>query len=268
MKCSLKNVGLHYKTATMLTTNTIKFIKSLQQKKFRKESGLFVAEGHRLVSDLIHSSITIDAVYHTQEWEDAGDINSNYHLVSAKEMARISGLTTPSSVLGLFKIPSNEVSLERLSEELTLVLDDIQDPGNLGTIIRLADWFGIKSVICSHGTADAFSPKVIQATMGAIARINLSYFDIVDLTSRAKNQGMDVFGTFLDGDNIYTSKLQLKGLVVMGNEGNGISPEVAKHITKRITIPSFVAKGVTSESLNVAMATAIVCSEFKRRTIH
>ena len=250
----------------MLTANTIKFIKSLQQKKYRKELGLFFAEGPRLVSDLLHSNIEVDSIYHTQEWQVTPEIETNYHQISAKEMDRISGQTTPTPVIGLFKIPSAKLSIDTIKDGLSIVLDDIQDPGNLGTIIRLADWFGIRNVICSPGTADAFSPKVVQATMGAIARVNVFYQDVVSLTASAKKLGMAVYGTFLEGENIYTSNLDQKGLIVLGNEGNGISYNVEMSVTQRLTIPSFAADGVTSESLNVAMATAIVCSEFKRRT--
>ncbi|PKP35559.1 MAG: RNA methyltransferase [Bacteroidetes bacterium HGW-Bacteroidetes-15] len=252
----------------MISSNTIKFIKLLQQKKFRKESGLFVAEGHRLVIDLLNSDLKIDSIYSVGDWGLENNIfNVNHEQISEREMSRISGLTTPSQVLALVKIPSLQINIENVKDSLTLALDDIQDPGNLGTIIRLSDWFGIETVFCSSGTTDAYSPKVVQATMGAIARVRIVYSDIKMLISNANQQSIPVYGTFLNGENIYSSQLTGNGIVVMGNEGNGISDEIGKLIPNRLTIPSFAEKGNGSESLNVAMATAIVCSEFKRRAI-
>lgn len=252
----------------MLTANTIKLIKSLQQKKFRNQEGRFVAEGQRLVSDLLQSTLSIDQVYYTTEWENNSQIVDNrFHPISAKDMARISGLKTPTSVLAVAKIPENSLEINQIKNSLTLALDNIQDPGNLGTIIRLADWFGIRTIVCSAETADAFSPKVVQATMGAIARVKVIYVDLIPFLNDASAQKIPVFGTFLNGDNIYSAQLPKNGIVVLGNEGNGISDEVSKRITQRITIPSFTEFGPTSESLNVAMATAIVCSEFRRRTM-
>lgn len=250
----------------MLSSNSIKFIKSLQQKKFRKEYGLFVAEGHRLVTDILGSNLTIETVYYLSDWNsEYPTSNANFEQISAKEMARISGLTSPSPVLALVKVPYQNIDMQGLDKSLTLALDDIQDPGNLGTIIRLADWFGIKTIICSHGTAEAFAPKVVQATMGAIARVQIIYSDTSSLLEKANQNKIPVYGTFLNGENIYTSKLTPNGIVVLGNEGKGISDEIGKFISKKITIPSFASSNGGSESLNVAMATAIVCSEFKRR---
>lgn len=250
----------------MLSTNSIKYIKSLQQKKYRKEFGLFVAEGPRLVNDILESELTVDSVFHTEEWVPNRKFDGiKLEMVSEKEMARISGLTTHSSIIALVKIPNYKSNYENLENSFSLALDDIQDPGNLGTIIRLADWFGIESIFCSLSTADAFSPKVIQSTMGAIARVKIVYTHLNDLLTYANGKKVHIYGAFLEGESIYTSTLEKNAIVVMGNEGNGISDSVGKLIPNRITIPSFANTGKGSESLNVAMATAVVCSEFKRR---
>ena len=250
----------------MLTANDIKHIKSLQQRKFRKEYGLFVAEGSKLIEDLLCSNIEINAVYHTTKWSSYQTCkNIPFTQISEKEMGRISNLSTPPEVIALGYIPIKEVDIGLLKTSLTLVLDTVQDPGNLGTIIRLADWFGITNIICSPTSADAFAPKVIQATMGAIARVNVYYANLEDVILKATSLGIQSYGTFLDGNNIYSSNLSPEGIIVMGNEGNGISHGVEKLISHRLTIPNFSKGNETSESLNVAMATAIVCSEFKRR---
>jgi TrmH family RNA methyltransferase len=250
----------------MLTANTIKFLKSLQQKKFRKEYGLFVAEGAKLVSDLVQSHFEIDTIYHTSEWViESTSKKLNYELISNKEMLRISGLATPSPVLATLKTPNEGLSIKSIDKTLSIALDDIQDPGNLGTIIRLSDWFGIESIICSMDTVDAFSPKVVQASMGAISRVKVVYVDLSSFLANAKKAGIPIYGTFLNGEDIYNTDLSKSGIVVMGNEGNGISREIEILITQRVTIPSFAFTGAGSESLNVAMSTAIICSEFKRR---
>jgi TrmH family RNA methyltransferase len=251
----------------MLTANTIKFIKSLQNKKYRKEHGLFIAEGPKLVEDLIESDLSIDTIYYTTNWDNPISARGmKFELISQKDMYRISGLTSPSSVLATIKIPQANFLFSDFSKTIGIALDDIQDPGNLGTIIRLADWFGVEYIFCSKGTVDAFSPKVVQATMGAISRVKLVYVDLVNFLEDTRKNNIPIFGTFLDGEDIYNTDLPLNGIVVMGNEGSGISKSVERLITSRLTIPSFASKGMGSESLNVAMATAIICSEFKRRT--
>lgn len=203
----------------------------------------------------------------TPEW-----LNSNTHIsadeiitVEKDELSRASLLKTPQDVLAVFETPVYQLSEDKPRKELCLALDDVQDPGNLGTIIRVADWFGIKNIYCSNGTADAFSPKTVQATMGALARVKLHYCDLKELISKLDD--VPVFGTFLDGKNIYENELSANGLIVMGNEGNGISREVSELINRRILIPNYPQGNETSESLNVAIATAIVCSEFRRRQI-
>lgn len=250
----------------MLSKNKIKFIHSLELKKFRKENKVFLAEGNKLVSELApHFRCRI--LVATQDWLSANpNINSDETIcVEKNELSRVSLLKSPQDVLAVLEIPSYPISEECPNKELCLALDDVQDPGNLGTIIRIADWFGIHNIYCSHGTADAFSPKTVQATMGALARVKLHYCDIKELISNLKD--VPVFGTFLDGDNIYESGLSSNGLIVMGNEGNGISKEVSALINRRILIPNYPQGHETTDSLNVAVATAIVCSEFRRRQL-
>lgn len=235
-------------------------------KKNRKENGVFLAEGNKLVSEL-STHFKCKLLVATSQWLDSNrNINADETIaVEKEELSRASLLKTPQDVLAVFEMPRYEASDDDQKKELCLALDDIQDPGNLGTIIRIADWFGIKNIFCSHGTADAFSPKTVQATMGALARVKIHYCDIKALIS-----GLDdvpVFGTFLDGNNIYESELSANGLIVMGNEGNGISKEVSALINKRILIPNYPQGNETTDSLNVAIATAIVCSEFRRRQL-
>lgn len=250
----------------MISKNKIKFIRSLEQKKFRKENGVFLAEGNKLVSDL-SNFFNCKILVATQQWMDTNrDIIADEKIyVEKDELSRASLLKTPQDVLAVFEIPSYTLSTDCPKNELCLALDDVQDPGNLGTIIRIADWFGIKNIYCSHGTADAFSPKTVQATMGALARVKLHYCNIKELISSLND--VPVFGTFLDGDNIYNNTLSSNGLIVMGNEGNGISKEVSELISRRILIPNYPQGNETTDSLNVAVATAIVCSEFRRRQL-
>lgn len=250
----------------MISKNKIKFIRSLEQKKFRKENGVFLAEGNKLVSDL-SDFFKCKILVATQQWLDSNRniIADEKIYVEKDELSRVSLLKTPQDVLAVFEIPSYTLSMDCPRNELCLALDDVQDPGNLGTIIRIADWFGIKNIYCSHGTADAFSPKTVQATMGALARVKLHYCNIKELISSLND--VPVFGTFLDGDSIYNNTLSSNGLIVMGNEGNGISKEVAELINRRILIPNYPQGNETTDSLNVAVATAIVCSEFRRRQL-
>jgi TrmH family RNA methyltransferase len=183
--------------------------------------------------------------------------------VTQDELTRASLQKTPQEVLAVFEQPFYEMNSDVVSQSLCLALDDIQDPGNLGTIIRVADWFGIEHIFCSQGTVDVYNPKTIQATMGALARVKLHYCDLPSFIASLGD--VPVYGTFLDGDNMYEKKLTPHGLVVMGNEGNGVSDEVAKLVNERLYIPNYPPQRETSESLNVAMATGIICAEFRRR---
>lgn len=237
----------------MISKNQIKFVRQLEQKKYRKKEGLFVAEGPKVVGDLLRAGFKAHTIFATSEWESQGQ---TFQEVSDEELRRVSFLQHPQRVLALFLIPTESVPSV---SSLSLALDDVQDPGNLGTIIRIADWFGIDTIYCSENTADAWSPKVVQATMGSIARVNIIYTDLQELISKAQ---VPVYGTLLDGQDIYTQELSKEGIIVMGNEGNGISAPIRKLINRRLLIPQF-HEG--PESLNVAIATAITCSEFRRR---
>ena len=238
----------------MISKNQIKFVRQLEQKKYRKKEGLFVAEGPKVVGDLLRAGFNAKEIYATKEWNNNG---MHAQEVTDEELRKVSFLQHPQQVLALFEIPSAKLSSD---SALSLALDDVQDPGNLGTIIRIADWFGISTIYCSENTVDAWSPKVVQATMGSIARVNIVYTDLKELIQNAK---IPVYGTLLDGQNIYTQELSQDGIIVMGNEGNGISQTIRPLINRKLLIPQF-HEG--PESLNVAIATAITCSEFRRRS--
>ncbi len=250
----------------MLSKNQIKFVNSLKQKKFREEHDLFIAEGTKIVKELLRSEIKIKQVYATCDFFNKTKINNSIECVEVKanEIERITALTTPTEVIAICEIPAYELNTNDLKNKLTLILDDIKDPGNLGTIIRIADWFGIFNIICSNETADVYNPKVVQATMGSISRIKVHYLDLINFFEKmpTSNCQLPVFGALLEGENIYTKKLPVEGFIVIGNESKGISDQLLPFITDKISIPSFSAK---TESLNAAIATAIICSEFRRR---
>ena len=241
-----------------MTASEIKYIKSLSQKKFRDEYGVFVVEGEKLVSEALHSRFKVRDVYRT---EDVGEA----------AMARMSSLSSPSPVLATVERPADLASAVLPASGLFLALDGIRDPGNLGTILRVADWFGIDAVFASEDTVDVFNPKVVQATMGAIFRVKFHYTDIPALCQSALQAGGAVYGTFLDGENIYEKSLsngvERPSVIVIGNEANGISAATAACVSERLYIPSFPADDPGSESLNAAVATAITVAEFRRRTI-
>lgn len=238
----------------MLSKNTIKRITRLRQKKYRASEGLFIAEGIKVISDLLGSACELQELFSIEEGLFT---NEDAQVITMKELKKISFLTTPQKALAVFKIPRQEAPLDK---GLTLVLDNVRDPGNLGTIIRLCDWFGVQDLICSEETVDCYNPKVVQATMGSIARVNVHYIDIVSYLNQTERT---VYGTFMDGDDVYKSTLTNEAIVVMGNEGKGITDEVASAIKQRLSIPRF-GKIQETESLNVAMATSIFLSEFKR----
>lgn len=246
----------------MISKNQIKFIRSLELKKNRKRESLFVAEGPKVIEELLKLK-TPHTIIATKEWIDNNHKISNVIEVSERELESASLLKTPQQVLALFAIETTEQDLNIDNNKLYLALDGIQDPGNLGTIIRIADWFGIDTIYCSNETVDVYNPKVIQATMGSIARVKVVYTDLCSLISNLSDE-MPVYGTFLDGSDIYQNELTPNGIIVMGNEGKGITKELKSLITNKLLIPSF-SIGDTAESLNVAIATAITCSEFKRR---
>jgi TrmH family RNA methyltransferase len=251
----------------MLSKNKIKFIQSLDHKKQRTSTGLFLAEGNKLVADIL-PFYECKLVAATASWMACqGDIKAEELIAADKEeIKKASLLKNPQEVIAVFVQPAVRLDKQALSGELSLVLDGIQDPGNLGTIIRLANWFGIKNLICSPDTADVYNPKTVQASMGAIAQVNVFYESLPEFLDECT--GMPVYGTFLDGKPLYQEKLNPAGFIVMGNEGNGIRPEVEQRITHRLYIPPFPPGTVSTESLNVAVATAIVCSEFRRQQIY
>jgi rRNA methylases len=247
----------------MLSKNQIKFIQSLQQKKYRNESGCFIAEGNKLVTDLA-PAFECEWLIATDEWLSAhSDIKAGLTLAASKEeLAKAGGLTTPQDVIAIFKKPECAFSPSDLKGKLTLASDHIQDPGNLGTIIRLADWFGIEQIICSSDTVDLYNPKTVQSTMGALARVKVHYLPLAEVLRQTQ---IPVYGTFLDGEDMYKTDLAEEGIIIMGNEGSGISPEIEALVTKKLYIPNFPEGRDTSESLNVAIATSIICAELRRR---
>ncbi|MCD8030107.1 MAG: RNA methyltransferase [Bacteroides sp.] len=249
-----------------LSKNKIKYIRSLEGKKHRKEEGVFLAEGPKLVGELL-GHFPCRLLVATSEWLEASLVRTvavqEILVATREELSRASLLKTPQSVLALFEQPSLHVNAEIARRSLCLALDGVQDPGNLGTIVRLADWFGIEHIFCSLNTVDVYSPKTVQATMGGLARVKVGYTDLPALLDSL--EGIPVYGTFLDGGNMYDEALSETGLIVMGNEGNGISAEVAARINRRIYIPTFPADRLAAESLNVGVATAVVCAEFRRQ---
>lgn len=232
----------------MITSSQIKQIRSLREKKFRDESGLFVVEGEKMVNEALHSGFRVVEVLRSEEIGDSA-------------MARISQLSTPSAVLAIVEKPQE--SMVAPGEGLCLALDSVRDPGNFGTIIRIADWFGVSAVYASPDCVEMFNPKAIQASMGSVFRVRAVTADIPQICRLFKSMGRKVYGTFLDGENIYSGTLSGDGLIVMGNESEGISPAVSAEVDSRLLIPSFGSAG--AESLNVAAATAVTLSEFRRR---
>ena len=241
----------------MITRAEILDIKALTTKQGREDLGAFIAEGEKLVGEIRNSSLHIRRILQTKP------IFADGELISEKEMERISQLKSANSVLAVVELPKPKLSLANPAKNLVLCLDRIQNPGNLGTIIRLADWFGISDIVCSEDTADCFNPKVVQATMGAILRVRVHYTNLAEWLSSHK--GTTIYGTFLEGENIYNAQLEKSGVIVMGNEGQGISAEVAEKVSHKLLIPPYPADRCGSESLNVAVATAVICSEFRRR---
>lgn len=237
----------------VISKNRIKQIRSLETKKGREKEGLFVAEGPKIVGDLLSAGFFAEEI-----------------IDNVDDVRRVSLLKNPQGVVGVFRLPEYVLADGAISNavddsKLTLALDGVQDPGNVGTIIRIADWFGIEDIFCSRQTAECWNPKVIQATMGSIARVKIHYTNLNDVISSMPS-GFPVYGTLLDGDNIYDANLTTNGMIVMGNEGNGISMDIRKLINKPLLIPNYPRGRKTTDSLNVAIATAITCAEFRRRS--
>lgn len=253
----------------MISKSQISYIKSLHQKKFRKEYQQFIVEGDKLCDEFISSNYHVKQIYLLDTKREKYELlllklskKIEIVVVKADDMERISNLSTPSEVLLIVDFPKEDiqtqVTKEQLHNKLTLMLDGVKDPGNLGTIIRIADWFGIENIICSEDCVELYNPKVVQSTMGSILRVNLIYTDLKKYLGELNE--IEVFGALLEGENIYTMKSEWKGILLMGSESHGISKELLPLITKPITIPSFG----NAESLNVAIATGILCSEARR----
>jgi len=250
----------------MISKNKIKYIRSLELKKNRISERIFVAEGNKLVADML-PFYTCKLLLAKPNWmATQGDIPAEELLVAEEDdIRKASFLKNPQDVLALFHYPEWNLEEADPRKDLVLLLDGIQDPGNLGTIIRLADWFGIEHIVCSTDTADVFNPKTVQATMGALAHVKVHYTELAGYIRHWKGNSAPVYGTFLDGDNLYGRSLTKNGLLIMGNEGNGVRPEIASLADERLYIPNYPQGRETAESLNVAIATAILCSEFRRR---
>lgn len=235
-----------------LSSTQIKQIRSLTQKKFRDEAGLFVVEGEKMLSEALSSGFEAVCVYHREE-------------IGEGQMSRISSLDSPSPVLAVLKKAPQKETPKLKADGLYLALDSVRDPGNLGTIMRICDWFGVEGIFASEDTVDQYNPKVVQSSMGAVFRKTVVYCDLSAVCKRFRENNLDVHGTFLDGDDLYGSQIKPCGLLVMGNESIGISPQIKALCTSRLLIPSF-ACGVHAESLNVAIAAAVTISEFKRKS--
>jgi len=257
----------------VITKATIKRIRSLQHKKFRQENKLFIAEGEKIVNDLIIGEkntvpYEVHSIFHTNQWNPPVSIinkqHLNFELIQYSELKQISFLSSPNKVLALVRIPEIELDQKELSDDLSLVLDSIRDPGNLGTIIRIAHWYGIRNIICSRDSVDMYNPKTVQSTMGSIWSVKIFYRDlsafIPELLTEIK---APVYGTDIEGSNIYKLNLTNNGLILLGNESQGISEGLSSHIDVKLCIPS-LSPTFKPDSLNVAHAAAVICSEFRR----
>lgn len=244
----------------MISNSVIKQVKLLHQKKYREENRSFIAEGPKVVGELLRSKYKVKEIFAVKGYK-LSSLKIPLHEISESELSRISALTSPNQVLGVFEIPETKLNKESLKDKLILALDDIRDPGNLGTIIRIADWFGVETIICSENSVDLFNPKVVQATMGSIARVKV-YYEELEGVLKELGRSMPVYGSSMAGQNIYEQELSFNGVILIGNESQGVSENLLKLASQKIAIPRF-SEG--AESLNAAVATAIICSEFRRR---
>ena len=260
----------------MITKTQINHIKSLKDKKNRVQLSEFVIEGEKMFEEIYNSNFFIKELYFSKENISNDTFSKIKSLsqknicpineVSFKEMERVTNLKTATPILAIVETKKHIFDVDIVKKELSLALDNVQDPGNMGTIIRIADWFGIKNIFCSTDAADIYNPKVVQATMGAITRVKVHYLPLIEILSTLKKENVPIYGTFLDGDIIYDCNLSgQSGVIVMGNEGSGISDEITKIVTNKLFIPPFPVGAKTSESLNVGVATAIICNEFRRK---
>ena len=253
----------------MLSKNKIKLIQSLNRKKNRDESGVFLVEGNKMVEEAIRSGFKIELIictsYFADQHPEIYSQTTELIITDSESISKASLLQNPQDALAIVCQPRNGFPELNLENQLCLALDFIQDPGNLGTILRIADWYGIKHIVCSENTVDVFNPKVVQASMGAIFRVKTFITDLSSFIKTSGESGIPIYGTFLEGQNIYQQKLSPNGIIVLGNEGNGISDSISRLVTHKLLIPSFSTHPNKPESLNVAIATAICCSEFRRR---
>jgi len=255
----------------MLSKNKIKFINSIKKKKYRDAYQIFFAEGEKLVDELLLSDNEISTIFATNEWitqhQQIMDKKSiTCCVITNEELKKISALSTPNKVLATIKIPKIKYNKTEIAKQLSILLDNVNDPGNLGTIIRIADWFGIKNIFCTKESVDLYNPKVVQASMGAIFRVNVHYIDFQKLLHDfSDNNDFIIYGTFLKGNNIYHEPLSPKGFIMMGSESHGISQQWEPYIQQKLFIPNYPDTKKSTESLNLSTATAIVCSEFRRR---
>ena len=256
----------------MLSLKERKYLNLLKQKKYRQKYGFFIAEGDKIVTDFINSNWAVHEIFTLKKWLDKIPevklpATLKIHIIDAHELKKISSLKTPNNILAVIKVPERNKGFNIQPDKLVLMLDEIKDPGNFGTIIRTANWFGIRDIICSNDSVDVFNPKVIQSSMSALINVNIWYLDLEKCLEKYKKAGLPVYGTFTTGKNIYEETLSSNGVILMGNESKGISPGLESFITHRLTIPPFNhSKKGTIESLNVASATGIVCAEFRRKT--
>ncbi len=247
----------------MLSKSLIKLVNSLSLKKYRQKHNLFVVEGQKLVSDLLRMNVNIKHIISCNN--DFTYKKAKITYASRNEMKKISNFKTPSDIIALAEIPDYKFSIDNLTNKLSLALDEIQNPGNMGTIVRIANWFGIENIICSENCADIYNPKVVQSSMGAIMGVKVHYVNLPETIRKLKRtSNHNVYGTFMSGENIYTSKLSSSGIIVMGNEGQGVSDEISKLVDIKLSIPANTSTFTGSESLNVAVAAGIVVSEFNR----
>lgn len=257
----------------MISSSQIKLIRSLSQKKFRDQHHLYVMEGEKLVGEFTGgragSQHQIHQLFASGEWIEKNSLMLSKTGIEAVEaessvLRKVSNLHTPQEVLALVRFPDSQFQMEDLANKPVLAFESIRDPGNLGTIIRTADWFGIDQVLCTPDSVDVYNPKVVQSTMGAITRVSVLYRDITEILEDTALQSKAIYGTFLDGDNIYEISLEKNPLILFGNESWGLSDRYDPHIRQRISIPSFSRQGAGSESLNVASSVAVICSELIR----
>jgi TrmH family RNA methyltransferase len=257
----------------MISSSRLKLLRSLQHKKFRDQHRLFLVEGEKMVRELMDHNqeqrFRVREIYATPQWIDRNlkkEQSPEFEVVEATEaeIKKVSQLVSPQPVLALVSMPDSPFEIEELLRTPVLAFESIRDPGNLGTIIRTADWFGMDHIVCTPDSTDVFNPKVVQSTMGAIARVKVHYYDLNALLENLAMKGKAVYGTYLDGENIYEMPLEPAPLILFGNESHGLSKRLESHIGHRISIPSFSVKGKGSESLNVASSVAVICSEVRR----